>query len=139
MYCYLLMDNKLEKSYIGITNDLEKRLRQHNGEIVGGAKYTRGLEWNRMCYIKNFIDKQALLQFEWYWKKVTTKTSGKTIIERRINALLKIDQQGKTTSKSKPFNQYPIKLELVIEDPLIEIYLDLNEIVFNNIQIMNKI
>jgi len=26
--------------YTGITTNLEKRLRQHNGEIVGGAKYT---------------------------------------------------------------------------------------------------
>ena len=26
--------------YTGITTDLKKRLRQHNGELVGGAKYT---------------------------------------------------------------------------------------------------
>ncbi len=27
--------------YTGITTDLKKRLRMHNGEIAGGAKYTR--------------------------------------------------------------------------------------------------
>ena len=27
--------------YTGITSDIIKRLRQHNGEIAGGAKYTR--------------------------------------------------------------------------------------------------
>lgn len=27
--------------YTGISNNLDKRLRQHNGEIVGGAFYTR--------------------------------------------------------------------------------------------------
>ena len=27
--------------YCGITNNLEKRLKQHKGEIKGGAKYTR--------------------------------------------------------------------------------------------------
>ncbi|MBA5248580.1 MAG: GIY-YIG nuclease family protein, partial [Gammaproteobacteria bacterium] len=27
--------------YCGVTNDIKKRLRQHNGEIVGGARYTR--------------------------------------------------------------------------------------------------
>ena len=27
--------------YCGITNNIEKRLKQHKGEIKGGAKYTR--------------------------------------------------------------------------------------------------
>jgi putative endonuclease len=28
--------------YTGIARDLEKRVRQHNGEVEGGPKYTRG-------------------------------------------------------------------------------------------------
>ena len=28
--------------YTGIARDLGKRLRQHNGELVGGPRYTRG-------------------------------------------------------------------------------------------------
>jgi putative endonuclease len=39
-YVYMLRcaDNSL---YTGVTNDLEKRLRQHNGQEKNGAKYTR--------------------------------------------------------------------------------------------------
>jgi putative endonuclease len=28
--------------YTGVTRDLARRLRQHNGELVGGPRYTRG-------------------------------------------------------------------------------------------------
>lgn len=40
--------------YTGVTTDLARRVRQHNGEIVGGANYTRGrrpvvLAWYEEC------------------------------------------------------------------------------------------
>lgn len=40
-YVYLLRcaDGTL---YTGVTRDLRRRLRQHNGELAGGPRYTRG-------------------------------------------------------------------------------------------------
>ena len=40
--------------YTGVANDLQRRLRQHNGELAGGARYTRGrrpveLVWSEPC------------------------------------------------------------------------------------------
>lgn len=40
--------------YTGVARNLERRLRQHNGELVGGARYTRGrrpveLAWSEPC------------------------------------------------------------------------------------------
>ena len=40
--------------YAGVTTDLQRRVRQHNGEIVGGANYTRArrpvaLAWCEEC------------------------------------------------------------------------------------------
>ena len=40
--------------YAGVTTDLERRVRQHNGEIVGGASYTRvrrpvAMAWYEVC------------------------------------------------------------------------------------------
>ena len=40
--------------YTGVASDLERRIRQHNGELAGGARYTRGrrpvkLVWSEPC------------------------------------------------------------------------------------------
>ena len=40
--------------YAGITTDLDRRLKQHNGELPGGARYTSGrqpitLMWSEVC------------------------------------------------------------------------------------------
>ena len=44
--CYFLVTRKTsqrprQRTYIGVTTNLTRRLRQHNKEIRGGAKYTR--------------------------------------------------------------------------------------------------
>lgn len=54
-----------------MTNDLPRRLRQHNGEIKGGAKYTqtrRPCEW---VYSESFDDKSAAMQREYQIKQLT--------------------------------------------------------------------
>ena len=40
-------------SYAGVTPDLERRIKKHNGELSGGAKYTRsrGPNWSYVCTI----------------------------------------------------------------------------------------
>ena len=59
--CYLLecADGTL---YCGISNDLERRVAQHNaGE---GAKYTRGRTPVRLAYVEECADKPAALRRE---------------------------------------------------------------------------
>ncbi|MBO4336284.1 MAG: GIY-YIG nuclease family protein [Desulfovibrio sp.] len=54
-YVYLLScaDHSL---YCGITTDLARRLAQHNGELPGGARYTRG---RRPCRLLAFAQKPS--------------------------------------------------------------------------------
>ena len=40
-YLYII-ENKVGQLYTGITNNPERRIRQHRGELVGGAKALRG-------------------------------------------------------------------------------------------------
>ena len=41
-FVYVLRSADERRTYVGVTNDLRRRLAQHNGEQPGGAKSTRG-------------------------------------------------------------------------------------------------
>ena len=72
-YCYIL-GNENNSTYNGCTNNLKRRLRQHNGEITGGAKATRNKgPWNYICIMEGFTDKIAALKCEWKIKHPTGK------------------------------------------------------------------
>ncbi|WXU00014.1 MAG: hypothetical protein Ctma_0719 [Catillopecten margaritatus gill symbiont] len=45
--------------YCGVTNDLKRRLRQHNGEIIGGAKYTRANHPCELVYQEKAKDRSS--------------------------------------------------------------------------------
>ena len=50
--------------YCGITNNLEKRLKQHKGEIKGGAKYTRSHWPCKLVYKEKSRSRSDALQRE---------------------------------------------------------------------------
>jgi predicted GIY-YIG superfamily endonuclease len=65
-YVYLIRSLTTNKTYVGYALNPHRRLRQHNGEIVGGAKSTHsGRPWTIICYVTGFPDNSTALQFEW--------------------------------------------------------------------------
>lgn len=63
---YVLFSKVLNRIYTGSTYDLQRRIRQHNGEIVGGAKRTKkGRPWLILMYIEGFPTRKDALQLEW--------------------------------------------------------------------------
>lgn len=86
---YILTNTEHNKTYVGITNNPIRRLRQHNGELVGGAKYTTSNKGNGAWIIYGFIknvNKSQALSLEKRIKIKSRKMTG-TPIERRINAI----------------------------------------------------
>lgn len=76
-YCYILYNDTTNDTYVGYTNNPERRLRQHNGEIKGGATFTtsrarkKNIQWKFLCIITfnhEAFTKNMALSFEWHLK-----------------------------------------------------------------------
>jgi predicted GIY-YIG superfamily endonuclease len=112
-YVYLLITNNDEATYVGATIDPDRRLRQHNKEISGGARATgarvgAGLTWRRVCYVQGFPDKQAALQFEWRWKSLSRVRSRAHLkpLERRLDALNALLALTRPTTAAREYSSW---------------------------------
>jgi structure-specific endonuclease subunit SLX1 len=114
--CYLLAtcDTGSQKTYVGITPDLDRRLKQHNGVLSGGAKATHGRTWERRCHVRGFPDHRAALQFEWRWKNISRGLVGSPL-KRRYEALQTLLALERPTSSAAAYSEYPAPLEVVME------------------------
>ena len=67
-YVYLIktLNSHYDKSYVGYTNNLDKRISKHNANK--GAKSTKGYKWE-LVFKKRFYSKQKALSYEYSLKK----------------------------------------------------------------------
>ena len=72
--CYILY-NANGQTYNGYTVCFERRLRQHNSEIKGGAKFTSNKgPWKYLVKVQSeYFDSQLALRYEWQLKYPTNK------------------------------------------------------------------
>ena len=52
-------------TYVGYTNNIQKRLKQHNSNK--GAKFTKGRKW-KVIYLEKFTTKKEAISREYYIK-----------------------------------------------------------------------
>ncbi|XP_009790868.1 uncharacterized protein LOC107777740 [Nicotiana tabacum] len=89
LWCvYLILStNPPIKTYVGVTTNFSRRLKQHNGEIKGGAKASRsGRPWICACLIRGFEGRSEACAFESKWKQVSRR----------------LPRKRKTTEEQKP-------------------------------------
>lgn len=104
--CYLITTEKRDRIYIGYTVDFERRLRQHNGEITGGAKKTSKYRpWYPLVLISGFEDNHQALRFEYRLQKAARRSHK---IERHldnINTLIKSGDGSWKAGTKRPWPQ----------------------------------
>ena len=105
MYCvYLIKSENL--TYVGMTNDFLHRIRQHNGEIKGGAKYTsRKKNWYPILIIDGFTDKKSACQCEWKMKHLGKRLKGNGKIINLSKYLSDINNKWTSNCEKKIYEQ----------------------------------
>jgi structure-specific endonuclease subunit SLX1 len=113
-YVYFI-ESSLGSTYIGATVNLDKRIRQHNKELKGGAtatsiKVSRGEAWSYVCYVENFPTWNEALKFEWRWKQISRQIQKsnprQSPREKRLEALKTLLELDKPTSKAELYSNW---------------------------------
>ncbi len=136
MWCnYILKSNSCNKTYNGSTNNIKRRIRQHNGIIKGGAKATQiGRPYEIYCLIIGFNNNIDTLKCEWRIKH-PTKTRKRPYKycnpEGRIKGLNYLLQDTKFTNSS--IDICDTNLTIIIKNE----YLDLLKDISNKFKIIS--
>ena len=101
---YVNNKKQRDRTYVGMTNNILRRLRQHNGEIKGGARSTRGRKWKLACLTCGFNKRKTAAQFEWRMHHPRHRKPHRYAIIRRLkelNAMLFMNKVTKTSRETK--------------------------------------
>lgn len=76
--CYILESTDGTRTYVGATDNLMRRLDDHNGlhGASRGAKATRGRQWFPLLYVDGFPSKVACLSFETGVRRIARSRKG---------------------------------------------------------------
>lgn len=149
-YCYILSNPYLphaNRTYNGYTINLSKRIRQHNGEITGGAKYTKkygNKQWKYLAIVSGFPDYYNALQAEWRIKHPSGRPGrrlscynspiGRLTGLSEVMHLERWTKQSIHNNSSLSFTVYilPCYFHLFVSAPKNVIIKDIQEFMLNN-------
>ena len=119
--CYLIYNSE-GRTYIGYTNNFRERIRRHNGELSGGAKYTTAHKgatgWEPVAIVGGFQDKCLAMSFEWRMKRKLNskgKLKPSSGLNERLKNIFDIIKLNKITSKSASPSTIPL-ISIVVNE-----------------------
>ena len=126
-HCYLLHSlAPAHPTYIGFTTHPQKRIRQHNGELVNGARRTKsGRPWEYVAIVDGFQSKISAMQFEWAWQHVHKSLVFRQAVgcdklarkmKRRRGIKPRLDELSILMNNCSPFNTLPLKVYFLQEE-----------------------
>lgn len=109
---YLLSNGA--RTYIGASTDVLRRLRQHNKELVGGARSTgrSRTKWKLMVYLHGFRTRSEAYR----WEKLLKLRGGRGLDQRLAAFKLVSSRVCPPGRKNNKQYQVPDSLILVIQD-----------------------
>ena len=110
---YLLRNGRAH--YVGATVHLRRRIRQHNGELKGGARRTARRQggWVHVLHVTGFRTFRESLMFEFALKR-ETRRHGYTP-EARDRALAALLRRDRWTCNSPPAAEVPLRVARVLQ------------------------
>lgn len=101
------------RGYVGATVDLARRLRQHNGELAGGARRTARARtagaWTLLASVHGLQTYRNALRFEWALKRECRARRARTDAQR-LDALHALLRRERWTSTSPPAREFALEV-----------------------------
>ena len=80
MYVYIMTNRNNTSLYVGVTNDLVRRVWEHKNNVFRGFTATYNL--HKLVYFETYEDELTAIEREKYLKKCYKKTKRKLITEQ---------------------------------------------------------
>lgn len=112
---YLLATPSLNRTYIGQTNCFGRRIRQHRGEIAGGARATRNQRMRPVLLVRGPLTLRERLRLEKKWKRVSSGPRSDNAAHRRIFGLARVLAMPRWFKSQNDGDVDAIRRKIVVE------------------------
>ncbi len=117
---YCLAHPRENRTYVGWTNDWARRLRQHRGEIKGGAAATRAVDdqssWQPLFCVIGFKTKRHAQQLEWLLHRRVPRKRGESPVEWRWRRLREAMARERFTTDAPVTGDCPLETRVFSSD-----------------------